>query len=210
MRACWWVGRLISPRAMVVLVRRHLIRRRPRRANGAASAAARPSAPVAVATALRPVSVLRRYRSAASGAEPSERPQQRPAPARNTNCSTVTGRTKVNVALFVEGELLPTEGPILALRLVVHRDVRRYAADRRPGAGQITSKRSRNGALVCVPVSVLCGHRASPRLTEFPGQPWSGKALQPALRRTNIGCATGARCGVCESHATSLVAQVSS
>ena len=76
-RACWRVGRLISRRAMVVLVRRHLIRRRPRRANGAASAAARPSALVAVATALRPVSVLRRYRSAASGAEPSERPQQR-------------------------------------------------------------------------------------------------------------------------------------
>ena len=69
---------------------------------------------------------LGRYRSPATDAEPSERPQQRPAPARSTNCGTVTGRTNVNVALFVEGEVLPTEGPILALRLVVHRDVRRY------------------------------------------------------------------------------------
>jgi hypothetical protein len=57
-------------------------------------------------------------------------------------------------------------------------------------------------------VSVLCGHRASSRFLEFPGQPWSGKALQPALRRTNIGCATGARCG--ESHVPSPPAQVSS
>src|SRR5262249_7143914 len=37
-----------------------------------------------------------------------------------------TGRTNVDVALLVECEVLPTEGPILALRLVDHRDVRGY------------------------------------------------------------------------------------
>src|SRR6266704_2960309 len=39
---------------------------------------------------------------------------------------TFAGRTNVNVLLLVEGEVFPTEGPILALRLVDHRDMRRY------------------------------------------------------------------------------------
>src|SRR5262249_35502068 len=38
----------------------------------------------------------------------------------------LTGRTNVDVALLVECEVLPTEGPFLALRLVDHRDVRGY------------------------------------------------------------------------------------
>src|ERR1700719_967089 len=38
----------------------------------------------------------------------------------------LAGRTNVDVALLVECEVLPTEGPILALRLVDHRDVRGY------------------------------------------------------------------------------------
>src|SRR5436853_294403 len=33
-------------------------------------------------------------------------------------------RADVNVTVFVEREILPTEGPILAFRLVDHRDVR--------------------------------------------------------------------------------------
>jgi hypothetical protein len=36
----------------------------------------------------------------------------------------LAGRTNVNVALLVECEVLATEGPILALRFVDHRDVR--------------------------------------------------------------------------------------
>jgi hypothetical protein len=66
-----------------------------------------------------------------------------------------------------------------------------------------------SGGIARVPVSVLCGQCASSRLIEFPGQSRSGKALQPALRRTDIGCATAARCGMCESHAHPLLAQVS-
>ena len=34
-------------------------------------------------------------------------------------------RAGVDIALLVEREVFPTEGPILALRLVDHRDVRR-------------------------------------------------------------------------------------
>src|SRR5258708_19984747 len=33
-------------------------------------------------------------------------------------------RADVNVTVFVEREILPTEGPILAFRLVDHRDIR--------------------------------------------------------------------------------------
>src|SRR5438477_9881649 len=39
---------------------------------------------------------------------------------------SLAGRTNVSVLLVVECEVFPTEAPILALRLVDHRDVRRY------------------------------------------------------------------------------------
>src|SRR4029079_8402733 len=38
----------------------------------------------------------------------------------------LAGRADVNVALFVEGEVFPAEGPVLSLRLVIDRDMRRY------------------------------------------------------------------------------------
>src|ERR1700692_544667 len=38
----------------------------------------------------------------------------------------LAGRADINVALFVEGEVFSAEGPVLSLRLVIDRDVRRY------------------------------------------------------------------------------------
>src|ERR1700690_713555 len=38
----------------------------------------------------------------------------------------LAGRADVNVAFFVEGEVFAAEGPVLSLRLVIGRDVRRY------------------------------------------------------------------------------------
>jgi hypothetical protein len=40
--------------------------------------------------------------------------------------SSTPGWTNVNVLLLVDAEVFPTEGPILALRLVDHRDMWRY------------------------------------------------------------------------------------
>jgi hypothetical protein len=41
-------------------------------------------------------------------------------------CENLACRTGVDVPLLVEGEVFSTECPILALRLVDHRDMRRY------------------------------------------------------------------------------------
>src|SRR5580704_3490000 len=38
----------------------------------------------------------------------------------------LAGRADVDVALFVKGEVFAAEGPVLSLRLVIDRDVRRY------------------------------------------------------------------------------------
>jgi hypothetical protein len=38
----------------------------------------------------------------------------------------LAGRADINVALLVEGEVFAAEGPVLSLRLVIDRDVRRY------------------------------------------------------------------------------------